>query len=74
MYETWISRNNLKCDKTQLTQETIITKITTQWENILNTHYKIHKLDGTLTKFQQPFGINNAMAKIHNNNLKVLLT
>ena len=38
MYEIWTSRNNMKYDKTQLPQETIITKILTQLRNILTVH------------------------------------
>ena len=38
MYEIWTSRNNMKYDKTQLLQETIITKILTQLRNILTVH------------------------------------
>ena len=71
MYEIWLSRNNLKYDKTQLTQQTIITKIITQLQNILNAHYKLHKLNDTLTQFQQLFCINNAIAKIHNGKLQI---
>ena len=66
-------RYNLKYDKTQLTQQTIITKIITQLKNILNAHYKLHKLIDTLTKFQQLFCVNNALAKIHNSKLQILI-
>ena len=71
MYEIWTSRNNLKYDKTQLPQETIITKI--QLQNILTARYKLHKLNDTLTLFQQLFCINNAIAKIDNGKLQILL-
>ena len=71
MYEIWISRNTLKYDKIQLTQQTIITKITTQLKNILNAHYKLHKLNDTLIQFQQLFCINNATAKTHNGKLQI---
>ena len=37
MYEIWTSRNNLKYDKIQMTQETIITKIITHLHNNYNT-------------------------------------
>ena len=66
MYEIWTSRNNLNYDKTQLSQETIITKILPQIRNILTAHYKLHKLNETLPTFQKLFCINNAIAKIHN--------
>ena len=50
MYEIRLSRNNMtKYDKTQPMQQTIITKIITQLQNILNAHYKLHKLNGTIT-------------------------
>ena len=64
MYEIWTSRNNLKYEKTQLPQETIIIKILIQLQNILTAHYKLHKLNDTSTLFQQLFCINNAIAKI----------
>ena len=73
IYEIWISRNNLKYDKIQLTQDTIITKIKTQLQNILNTYYKVNKLNGTITKFKQLFCINNAIATIQNNKLQTLI-
>ena len=72
IYEIWISRNNLKYDKIQLTQDTI-TKIKTQLQNILNTYYKVNKLNGTITKFKQLFCINNAIATIQNNKLQTLI-
>ena len=71
MYEIWISRNILKYDKIQHTQQTIITKITTQLKNILNAHYKLHKPNDTLIQFQQLFCINNAIAKTHNGKLQI---
>ena len=73
MHEISTSRNNLKYDKTQLPQETIITKILIQLQNILTSHYKLHKLNDTLTLFQQLFCINNAIAKIDNGKLQILL-
>ena len=73
MYEIWTSRNNIKYDKIQLSQETIITKILTQIRNILTAHYKLHKLNETLPTFQKLFCINNAIAKIHNGKLQITL-
>ena len=73
MYEIWTSRNNIKYDKIQLSQETIITKILTQLRNILTTHYKLHKLNESLPTFQKLFCINNALAKIHNGKLQITL-
>ena len=57
----------------QLSQETIITKILTQIRNILTAHYKLHKLNETLPTFQKLFCINNAIAKIDNSKLKLVL-
>ena len=73
MYEIWTSRNNIKYDKIQLSQETIITKVLTQLPNILTAHYKLHKRNETLPIFQQLFCINNALAKIHNGKLQIIL-
>ena len=36
-------------------------------------HYKLHKLNETLAPFQELFCINNALAKIHNANLRITL-
>ena len=74
MYETWITRNNLKYDKIHISQDTIITKIITHLRNIITAHYKIHKTNGNLFKFKQNFCINNAIATIRNNRLQVTLT
>ena len=74
IYEIWILRNNLRYDKIQLTQDTIITKIKTQLQNILHTHYKVNKLNRTITKFKQLFCINNAIVTIQNNSLQILIT
>ena len=74
IYEIWISRNNLKYDKIELTQDTIITKIKTQLQNILNTHYKVNKINGTIAKFKQLFCINDAIATIQNNRLQIQIT
>ena len=74
MYEIWITRNNLKYDKIHITQDTIITQIIIQLQNIILTHYKIHKTNGTLPKFKQNFCINKAIATINNNKLQIMLT
>lgn len=74
MCEIWTSRNNLIYDKTQLTQETIVTKIITQLQNIISAHYKQNKLNNTLTNFQQTFCINNAIVSIQNGKLQILIT
>ena len=47
MLEIWQSRNNLKYDKTILTQQTITHKINNQKQNIVKTHYKKHKCENT---------------------------
>ena len=73
MYEIWTSRNSRKYDKVQLLQETIITKILMQLRDILTAHNKSPKLNETLTRFQQLFCINNALAKIHNGTLQTTL-
>ena len=41
---------------------------------IIQTHYKKHKLNDTTQQFQELFCINNAIAKIHNNQLNILIT
>ena len=73
MYEIWISRNNIKYDKTQLYQKTILTKILTQPRKILTAYYKEDKLNEMLPLFHQLFCINNALARINNGKLQVTL-
>ena len=74
MSEIWTSRDNLKYDKVQMTQKIIITKIITHLQNIITAHYKLHKLNDTLTLFQQTFCINSAIATIENRKLQILKT
>ena len=59
--------------KIQLPQETIITKIITELQEILTAHYNLYKLNETLPAFQELFCINNALAKIHNGKLQLTL-
>ena len=73
IYEIWESKNNNKYDKTIIQQHTIITKINAQLRNILQTHYKYHKLKKTINTFQEQFCVNEAIAKIQNNTLINLL-
>ena len=74
IYEIWQSRNNLKYNKAQLTQQTTINKIISQLTTILNAHYKLHKINDSLNQFQELFCINNAIAKLDNIQLKIQLT
>ena len=74
MLEIWQSRNNNKYDKTLLTQKRITNKINIQLQNIIQTRYKKHKLNDTLDLFKEYFGINNAIAKLDNKQLEILLT
>ena len=72
IYEIWESRNNYKYEKIYLTQKRITNKINSQLRNILNVHFKVHKLNDTIQQFQNLFYINNALAKIENNKLSIL--
>ena len=71
IYEIWQSRNNLKCDNLQLSQNTIINKINSQIKFILNTHCKLHKEQDSLDQFQTNFCINNAIAQLNDNKLLI---
>ena len=73
LYEIWTTRNNYKYDNTQISQDIIKTKINTRIQNIIHTHYKYHKINGTLNTFKEIFCINNAIAKIENNILYIML-
>ena len=73
IHEIWESRNNNKYDKTLIPKHTIINKINAQLRNIVQTHYKYHKLNETISIFQEQFCINEAIAKIRNNTLINLL-
>ena len=72
IYEIWESRNNYKYEKIYLTQKRITNKINSQLRNILNVHFKVHKLNDTIQRFQNLFCINNALSKIENNKLSIL--
>ena len=74
LFEIWQSRNNNKYDKILLPQHTIIHKINVELQYIIQTHYKKHELNDTTHQFQELFCINNAIAKIHNNQLNILIT
>ena len=74
IYELSLSRNKLKFEGIHLTWQTIINKIITQLHIILKAHYKLHKLNDTLNQFEQHFCINQAIAKLQNNKLHILLT
>ena len=73
LYEIWTARNNYKYDNTQISQDIIKTKINTRIQNIIHTHYKYHKINSTLNTFKEIFCINNAIAKIENNTLYIML-
>lgn len=51
IFEIWQSRNNLKYDKIQLANQTIIHKINSHLQTILNAHYRKHKVNDTLNIF-----------------------
>ena len=73
LFEIWQSRNNNKYDKKLLSQQTIINKINAQLKTIILVHYKKHKLQDTLDIFRDQFCINEALAKIENNSLTILV-
>lgn len=50
---------------------TIIAKINAQ--HIIQTHYKDCKLNNTANRFKEIFCINEALAKVENNSLKIFL-
>ena len=73
MFEIWQSRNNNKYDKKLLPQQTVINEINAQLKTIILVHYKKHKLHDTLDIFRDQFCINEALAKVENNSLIILL-
>ena len=73
LYEICTTRNNYKYDKTQIPQDIMRNKINTRIRNIIQTHCKYHKTNGTITFFKELFCINNALAKIENNKLHIPL-
>ena len=56
-----------------MSQDTIKTKINTQLQNIIQTHYKYHRINGTLNIFQELFCIKQAIAKIENKTVIIVL-
>ena len=59
--------------KKLLSQRTIITKINAQLQHILRPHYKHHKLKNTVNLFEEKFCINEVLAKVEHNTLKIFL-
>ena len=42
-------------------------------KDIIQTHYKKHAINNTTHKFENNFGINNALCTIKKNSLKILV-
>ena len=59
--------------KKLLPQRTIITKINAQLQYNLRPHYKHHKLKNTVNLFEDKFCINEVLAKVEHNTLKIFL-
>lgn len=55
----------------QLLQETILSKRNNQTQAIIKTHYKYHKINDEL--FEELFCINNALAKLEDNRLRIMI-
>ena len=73
LLEIWQSRNNNKCDQNLLPQHTLIKKINADVQTIVQIHFKKNKLQNTLDQLREQFCMNEAIAKIENNPLKILL-
>ena len=50
IYEVWLSRNKIKCDKIVLSHETIINKINKPVQTIVTIHYRKYKTESALDK------------------------
>ena len=50
IYEVWLSRNKIKCDKIVLSHQTIINKINKQVQTIVTIHYMKYKTESALDK------------------------
>ena len=53
LYEIWQSRNNIKYDKITLDTKTIMNKINRHIEIILTAQFKKHRIENTLTEFNE---------------------
>ena len=71
LFEIWITRNTINTIKLKY-HKTIKIKINTQLQNI-QTHYKYRRINGTLNIFQELFCIKQAIAKIENKTLIIVL-
>ena len=68
----WKTRNKLQFDDTIIPATNVIINIKNELKNIL-THYKHHTINNTLHKFQSNFCINNALCKLTQNSITMLL-
>ena len=73
LFKIWQTRNNYKYEHKLLRQETIIDKINAQLNNLLQIQYKKHKLQDTLDTSREDFCINETLAKIQSNILRITL-
>ena len=73
LYEIWETRINLEYENITLTAKTIISKINKHIETVLNSHFKKHKIENTVTLFEESFCINKAIAQLLDGQLKILI-
>ena len=71
--QTWKTRNKLQFDDTIMAAPNVIINIKNELKNIILTHYKHHTINNTLHEFQSNFCINNALCKLTQNSITMLL-
>ena len=69
----WKTRNKLQFDDTMIPATSVIINIKNELKNIILTHYKHHTINNTPHEFQSNFCINNALWRLTQNSINMLL-
>ena len=69
----WKTRNRLQFDDTIIPTTNTIINIKNELKTIIQMHYRQHVLNNTLDEFKTNFCINNALCKLTNDSLTLLL-
>ena len=69
----WKTRNKLQFNDTIIPATNVIINIKNELKNIILTHYKHHTINNTLHEFRSNFCINNALCRLTQNSITMLL-
>ena len=71
--DIWKTRNRLQFDGTTIPTTNTIINIKNELKTLIQIHYRQHVLNNTLDEFKTNFCINNALCKLTNESLILLL-